>query len=397
MHPFQQNNFTAQLLRKLSSCYINPKKSLMQKVYSGFVLLGIGVIALSNSGGAASGPAGARTGAPGEGTCSNCHGGGSFGASVLLEVFQNGTTTPATSYVGGNTYDVKVTVNKTTGNPKFAFQSTVLNTSNAMAGSFNTPGSNTQVTPLGARSYIEHNAASIPNIFTAKWVAPPALTGTVTFYVNGNCVNGTGGTSGDQAAGSQLSLPEFSTPLYANVTQFSVAQTQQSNSISWTTAQEKNNAYFSIQKSIDGKNFQDIARINSKGENGNSSVELNYNFVDDNQCIGANYYRLLSTDIDGQFSYVSDIKKIVVKNHHGVAQVYPNPAQDILTVSITAHSNNTIQLVNMNGQVVKRTELNASASNHNVEMNIREIPQGIYFLQIIENGVVIKVEKILKQ
>jgi hypothetical protein len=78
----------------------------------------------------------------------------------------------------------------------------------------------------------------------AKWVAPPALTGTVTFYVSGNCVNGTGGTSGDQAAGSQLSLPEFSTPLYANVTQFSVAQTQQSNSISWTTAQEKNNAYF---------------------------------------------------------------------------------------------------------------------------------------------------------
>jgi hypothetical protein len=64
---------------------------------------------------------------------------------------------------------------------------------------------------------------------------------------------------------------------------------------------------------------------------------------------------------------------------------------------MTSHPSNTIQLVNMNGQVVKRTELNASASNHNVEMNIREIPQGIYFLQIVENGVVIKVEKILKQ
>jgi hypothetical protein len=397
MKTIQQTKFTARLFRKLSSFNINPTKNLMQKVYSGFILLGIGVIALSNSGGAAAGFAGARTGAPGEGTCSNCHGGGSFGTSVLLEVFENGTATPATSYVGGTTYDVKVTVNKTTGNPKFSFQSTVLNSSNAMAGSFNTPGSNTQVTALGARSYIEHNAASTPNIFTAKWVAPPALTGTVTFYVNGNCVNGTGGTSGDQAVSGQLSLPEFSTPLYANVTQFSVTQIQQSNSISWTTAQENNNAYFSIQKSTDGKSFQDIARINSKGENGNSSVELNYNFVDNNQLIGANYYRLLSTDIDGKVSFVSEIKNIVVKNQHGVAQVYPNPAQDILTIAMTSHPSNTIQLVNMNGQVVKRTELNASASNHNVEMNIREIPQGIYFLQIVENGVVIKVEKILKQ
>lgn len=397
MKTIQQTKFTARLFRKLSTININPKKRLMQKVYSVFILLGIGVIALSNSGGPAAGFAGARTGAPGEGSCSNCHGGGSFGTSVLLEVFENGTTTPATSYVGGTTYDVKVTVNNTSGNPKFGFQSTVLNSSNAMAGSFNTPGSNTQVTPLGGRSYIEHNAASTPNTFTAKWVAPPALTGTVTFYVNGNCVNGTGGTSGDQAAGSQLSLPEFSTPLEATITQFNVTQIQQSTSISWTTAQEKNNAYFTIQKSADAKIFQDIALINSKGENGNSSVKLNYNFVDNKQLIGANYYRLLSTDIDGKVSYVSDIKSIVVKNQLDVAQVYPNPARDVLTVSMTSHPNNTIQLVNMNGQVVKRTELNASVSNHTIEMSIKEIPQGIYFLQIIENGVVTKVEKILKQ
>lgn len=397
MHPFQQNNFTVQLFQKLNSFNINPKKSLMQKVYSSFILLGIGVIALSNSGGAAAGFAGARTGAPGEGTCSNCHGGGSFGASVLLEVFENGTTTPATSYVGGTTYDVKVTVNKTSGNPKYGFQSTVLKTTNTMAGSFNTPGSNTQITALGGRSYIEHNAASTPNTFTAKWVAPAALTGTVTFYVSGNCVNGTGSTAGDQAVTGQLSLPEFSTPLYANVTQFSVTQIQQSNSISWTTAQEKNNAYFSIQKSTDAKNFQDIARINSKGENGNSSVELNYNFVDKNQLVGANYYRLLSTDIDGKVSYVSGIKNIVVKEQQAVVHVYPNPTQDILTFSMAAHPNNTIQLVNMNGQVVKRVDLNASVSNHNVGMSIKEIQQGIYFLQIIENGVVIKAEKIHKQ
>lgn len=180
----------------------------MKKTYLLFLIAASGIIALGNSSGPANAGNGGRTGAPGEGACSNCHSGGSFTPSVAIQVLQNGTTTPVTSYIGGTTYDVKVTVSSTTGAPKFGFQLTTLNASNTMAGSYNTPASNTRVSTSGARSYMEQSTTSTSGVFTAKWVAPTAGTGTVTFYANGNCVNGTGGTGADNATGTSITLSE---------------------------------------------------------------------------------------------------------------------------------------------------------------------------------------------
>lgn len=178
-------------------------------LYATFLLIGSSLALLSNSSGPASAGNGGRTGAPGDfGNCSNCHGGGSYTPSVLIEVFDNGTTNPATSYIGGSTYDIKVTVSSTTGAPKFGFQLTTLKSTNVMAGSYNTPSSNTKISTFSGRTYLEHNATSTTGVFTAKWVAPASGTGTVKFYANGNCVNGTGGTSGDNSVGTSLTLTE---------------------------------------------------------------------------------------------------------------------------------------------------------------------------------------------
>lgn len=170
----------------------------------------------SNSGGRASSAGAGNTGAPGEtGTCASCHSGGSFGASLSVQVFNAGTTTPVTNYMPGTTYDLKVTVTNSSGSPAgYAFQMVALkNSTNTSTGTWTNPGSNTKIATAGTRSYVEHGVGgtySASNIFTTKWVAPASGTGNVTFYSAGNVVNGNGGTSGDSPTSSvSVTLSEF--------------------------------------------------------------------------------------------------------------------------------------------------------------------------------------------
>lgn len=197
------------LFLQLQSKIKHQYKAKRTFLFASFVLIGSSLALLSNSSGPASAGNGGRTGAPGDaGNCSNCHGGGVFSPSTLISVFDAGTTTPVTSYIPGTTYDVQVTVSSSTGIPKFGFQMTSLTSANIMAGTYSSPSANAKISTSGARNYLEHNATSLSGTFTAQWTAPSAGTGSVSFYAFGNCVNGTGGTSGDNAVGTTLTISE---------------------------------------------------------------------------------------------------------------------------------------------------------------------------------------------
>lgn len=73
------------------------------------------------------------------------------------------------------------------------------------------------------------------------------------------------------------------------------------NRLSWTCATEKNNDYFSLERSIDGVTFNEIATIDGAG---NSTQQTSYSF-DDRIFIKdtVNYYRLKQVDFNGNFEY----------------------------------------------------------------------------------------------
>lgn len=175
------------------------------------VLLGISLIVLTSksSGPAASGN-GNRTGSPGSsGTCSSCHSGGSFGASITASVTDL-LGNPVTAYIPGDSLYVEFQVASTSGTPKYGFQSVMLTNTNANAGNFDlTLTANTQITTLSGKKYPEHSAKSTTGNFKVRWVAPATGTGTVTLYYIGNAVNNNSGTSGDQPTlGQSLTLTE---------------------------------------------------------------------------------------------------------------------------------------------------------------------------------------------
>ncbi len=99
--------------------------------------------------------------------------------------------------------------------------------------------------------------------------------------------------------------------------------------ITWQTAWERDNDYFEVEKSRDGVNFQSIARVSSKGNNGFSNSIQNYVHYDQQPWLGKNYYRLKQVDFDGTTTYskieVVIFERSALASTAGKMEVYPNP------------------------------------------------------------------------
>ncbi|MBK7094007.1 MAG: hypothetical protein IPH57_02680 [Saprospiraceae bacterium] len=152
-------------------------------------------------------PPNGKTGAPGEGSCTDCHSGngGEYNGSLMI------TGLPSV-IVDGETYELTVTTSYTTGSPvKTGFQMVCLNSSNTNSGSFSNPSVNTVLTQSGGRTYFEHNPAQDFNgigsmSWTVDWTAPNSPNGMViTFYAKSMITNGNSGTSGDDMVSATVS------------------------------------------------------------------------------------------------------------------------------------------------------------------------------------------------
>jgi hypothetical protein len=95
--------------------------------------------------------------------------------------------------------------------------------------------------------------------------------------------------------------------------------------LTWVTATEINNDFFTIEKSTDGLHFSTLGHVVSIAENGNSNRVLSYNFDDLSPQNGKNYYRLKQTDKDGTEEY----HETIVVNYHEPRNInlvlFPNP------------------------------------------------------------------------
>ena len=124
------------------------------------------------------------------------------------------------------------------------------------------------------------------------------------------------------------------------------------NIVSWSTISEKNNNYFTIEKTTDGKEFHEIGRIEGAG---NSNSLNNYTISDLNVKKVINYYRLVQTDFDGKKEY-SDLitidnrnsdnteRKLIKVTNTWVQEIN----EDYIGVAIYMYSDGTIERVFQN-------------------------------------------------
>jgi len=166
-------------------------------------------------------------------------------------------------------------------------------------------------------------------------------------HFNGtNWVNETqdGGTTGTVTSGSVTSqtVSSFSpftfgslsaglNPLPVEWFNFSANYNKGAVNLVWETASEKNNDYFTIEKSKEGKEFLPIGKINGAG---NSLAMNHYSFTDKNPYEGTNYYKIKQTDFDGNYKFSDIVSVYASSTSFSNIQVFPNPVSINGTINI---------------------------------------------------------------
>jgi len=151
--------------------------------------------------------------------------------------------------------------------------------------------------------------------------------------------------------------------------------------VSWVTASEINNDYFNIQHSIDAHTFESIASVDGAG---NSTVTLNYSYLDKNPLSGVSYYRLKQTDYDGTSAY-SDV--IAIQYQTASVAVFPNPVVDEVLV-YSPWKQFTAEISDTQGRQMAWIK---SEKNY-TSIPVSGLTEGVYFISI-QNGQ----EKIVKR
>src|SRR5215510_12566515 len=159
------------------------------------------------------GPDPSLTGAPGESTCSSCHGGGPSGGTLSISGL------PA-NYSPNQEVTLTVTLSQAN-RAHYGFQLTAIDDSGKKAGDLTPSDNRTQIqsgtVDGNLRQYINHTLAGFTPVtpgqgsWAFKWKAPAQSVGRVTFYVAGNAANGDGGSFGDSIYTTSQSIQPGST------------------------------------------------------------------------------------------------------------------------------------------------------------------------------------------
>lgn len=127
-------------------------------------------------------------------------------------------------------------------------------------------------------------------------------------------------------------------------------------SVKWTTQNEGNYTYFTVERSTDGGVTYNV--IGSVAANGLGA----YGLLDTSPAEGANYYRLEQEDINNNITYSKVVEVIFSGLSNGITGAliaYPNPAMSAINLSITPQSpgenaNYSITITNSAGITVKQ-------------------------------------------
>jgi len=146
----------------------------------------------------ASNPPTGRTEAPFDGSCNDCHSGGSYGGTVVVAGLP-GTIEPNT------TYPLTITLTATSGSPsRGGYQVVVVGGNELNAGDLITVNGQSGTEFFNGREYMEHRGSKVFSGGSVQWAfnwkSPLSVSGnTIKVYCIGNFVNGNSSDSGDNA------------------------------------------------------------------------------------------------------------------------------------------------------------------------------------------------------
>ncbi len=189
--------------------------------------------------------------------------------------------------------------------------------------------------------------------------------------------------------GNPSAAPRLGSPVTLPVTLISFkaeASPNQGIQLNWSTASEKDNDYFLVERSLNGKAFASIGQV--KG-NGTTNVVQHYHFTDGFAPAGTVYYRLKQVDFDGKSEYSKAIS-VKATGSKAAAQVgvSPNPFQHQLSFSINSAETRQVQvaLYDLHQKLIYKEALEVAAGKVSLTKELSTLANGVYLLKVTGAG-----------
>jgi hypothetical protein len=150
--------------------------------------------------------------------------------------------------------------------------------------------------------------------------------------------------------------------------------------LDWASATEENADHYVIERSLDGIDYTEIGTMQAKG---NGYSQASYTLYDNSPAKGLNYYKLSGADKNGKETFLG---YTAISNNASlpVFSLYPNPAQNNITLSLKNFSTPTIdyELYSAQGVLLKTETINLVDGNQNYKIDLSQLNAGFYFIKI---------------
>lgn len=148
--------------------------------------------------------------------------------------------------------------------------------------------------------------------------------------------------------------------------------------LTWKTATELNNDYFTIERSSNGIDYEDIATVKGSGT---TKEIMSYEFTDTSPLNGRSYYRLTQTDFDGKFETFKPVAVEVELSQEPLLSVFPNPITgNIINVYFSKPEEGALELLDNRGNKILGEMTDGFSDNIQLALNTT-LPPGLYYLK----------------
>ncbi|MEZ4829656.1 MAG: PQQ-dependent sugar dehydrogenase [Bacteroidia bacterium] len=167
--------------------------------------------------------------------------------------------------------------------------------------------------------------------------------------------------------------------------------------LKWVTGRETESDYFSVERSVGGTNFTEIAQISAAG---NTSVVSTYWHVDEEiykYHSDILYYRIRQVNLDGTYA-LSNTATLRTLNAEQplVFTILPNPATDDAAISVQTLKTQLLQaeVWNQNGQLLYHFRKTDPGGEETIPLPVSKWTPGVYYVRV-DNGFETKTGKLL--
>jgi len=133
-----------------------------------------------------------------------------------------------------------------------------------------------------------------------------------------------------------------------------------------------------VERSSDAVDWSHLDEIPAIG---NTTMSQKYGLLDREPLDGDNFYRLRINDFDGSFKYSPIVA--VSFDAKDDWKIYPNPANDFITIQPGNQKEGVFLLVNATGQVHVQQEF---SQGEEMNISLSKLPKGIYCICFLGNS-----------